>query len=324
MYMYFGMLDSAAGLGDRAVAMAERLSAPLELGAALAWRGMTWSTAGDCPEALRMIRRARALLLAHGDLYMLTIAETVLGSTLWWMGQPRAAAASAEEIVQLIDRSGSHSYGKNVVASLGHYLGLLGDRVRAEPLLERARAQSSSTKDPNSLVGVLALRGHVELVHGDAAAAGETLELARTEARQASTKYWLVGLCLPALALARLELARVSGARTRPRPAAVDEGLAYTHRRPQFRAWALLADAAWSWYAGRRRHARRRFDECLALAEAQGNVWVGAEARRELGRALLEGGDVTEGRRLLREAADAFERMELAPCLAGVRKLLAE
>jgi hypothetical protein len=49
---------------------------------------------------------------------------------------------------------------------------------------------------------------------------------------------------------------------------------------------------------------------------------VRAEALRELGRALVEAGDAAEGRRLLSEAAESFERMKMAPGAARTRALL--
>jgi tetratricopeptide (TPR) repeat protein len=324
LYAYLAMNDAAVKLADRAVAMAERLRSTLEIGASTAFRGMIATMMCRYDEALRVGARARALLFKHGDFFMLTVSESNIEAAHFASGRTRAAADSAEEIAALVERTGSQSYGKAVLAAHGYYRGHLGDGVAARLRLAQAQKMAADTGDQQGMLTVLAFRGHLELLDGEVQRAIATLEEARQIILRTRSSWYHVGIILAVLVLARLEAApaRLSRVERQAIGRIVASALAHSRRRPQFRALALLAHAAWAWRAGRTRLARRKFAACMALAAAQGNAWVLADARFELGRALGQAGQRDEARPLLAQAAADYERFEMAPSLARARAAL--
>jgi hypothetical protein len=323
-YAYLGMNRPAAQFGDRALAIAERLEASLEIGTASVFRGMVNSMNGEYDRAEELCVRGRALLLKHGDLYFLTICETNLCNVRFFGGRTRAAAESAEEITQLVERTGSQSYGKQVIASAGYFRGMLGDRAVAAARLEQALQMARATTDPVSELSVLALRGHLEYERGELPAALETLEAGRRILNATDSNFYLAALLLPALALARIAASpKPSRSERREIQRTHDAALAHTRRRPQFRAYSLLAQAVWSWHKGDRARGRKQLEAMIAFAETQGNAWASAEGRLELGRMLAAEGERDAARGLLAVVEADFARFEMAPLLARTRSALA-
>ena len=319
-YTLFGS-KTAHAYADRAWESAERLNLSLELGVALVFRGMVALNLGQIHGVLPWLERGKKLLAKHGDVLAWTIAETNIGNLLTAQGKLREAAASADEVVRLVERTGSLSYGKTVIASAGYYRGLLGEAVAAKERLDQALRMAEEAKDRPNILSVLVFRGHLEYVRGELAMADETLAAARERAR--GSTFYLVGLMLPISALTKLLLSPSADRKALVREVLplVKRGLAFTRRRGQFRACALLAEAAFLWRIGKRSKALRRFAACRELAEAQGHLFALADTNLMLGRLLLESGETRQAGPYLERAVDAYERFGVLPALELARQL---
>ena len=320
LYMYLGWFASSWKYGDAALRLAERLGLSLEIGVAACFRGMSALNAGAYHDALPLVARGRALLLKHGDVMALTFCETTHSQILLGRGDLRAAIDGAAEVVQLVERTGSEAYGKSVIASLGYYAGLAGEDETARARLAQALGMIDRTSDEVNLVVTLTFRGHLELTRGDPAAAVLSLDEARALVEKSNNKFYLVGLMYSALALAMLEVAGRSGAVIGADVRlVVRRALVFTKRRQQYRALALVAQATLDAAQGRRRSARRMFAGALALAHAQGALFIVPDVHFACGRALLTFGDRAAAASHFARAAEHYERFGMRPALARVQ-----
>ncbi len=245
-------------------------------------------------------------------------------STYFFRGGLRAAVTSEEKVADLVERTGAHSYGTHLMASVGHYRALLGEAEIAAARFAQSLRTARSTKDQLGVLCALTLRGHAELLSGGIAAAVETLSEAHAVIGATGTKFWLNGVTIPALALARLQRWRANGANHRAELRAIGkiaaEGLAFTRSRRQFRCYALTAAAAHAAAAGNARRARSLFERAEECGQSQRNAWGLAEVHLELGRALAAEGRQAQAIQLLDQAAIELEAMGMAPAAALARE----
>jgi tetratricopeptide (TPR) repeat protein len=320
LYMYLAMFRSSWRFGSAALAMAERLGLSLEVGVATAFLAMSRLNAGIYAGVLDQLSRARALLVKHGDMFVLCVCETTINGLRLWQGDTRAALQGAAEITQLVERTGSQAYGKSVIASLGYIHGLLGDAAAAKARFDQAAAMIDPSDEVNAVV-TLTFRGHVELMGEDVAAALGSLAAARAIVEKSGSKVYVAGLMYALQALAMIELGRREkrsvGKEAR---VAVRRALGFTRRRAQFRVFALIAEAALVAAEGNLRKAEKRFAAATAFADAQGAHAAVPDVHFALARARAAAGDRAAADRAFALAAEGYERFRMRLALAWLER----
>jgi tetratricopeptide (TPR) repeat protein len=274
-YSFFDLGASAASFGDRGEAMAERLGTPLDIAGSALWRGAIHLYRGDLARAMPLLDECKALLLKHGDLYTLSMAEILLNYLRLVGGRPREAAESADKLLPIFERAGSHALGKDISAQAAYLRRLMGER-ECESDFQRAYEAALAANDTTSLITILSGRGHLEWAQGRIDEALATTAEARRLIEKSNPRHVLMPFVYSTSAHATMEREDRPSARTWR---LIRRILRYTKRWQLHRALALTAHAVYEWKRGHHARANQLFDEAMASATQQGSLLALNEAR---------------------------------------------
>ncbi len=262
-----GQGDEPLALARAAVATAQEAADPVAELSAQSTLGMLLVGQGDVEDGLTAARRSVALAEQFGGQFHVARVLTNMSDTLCGLGRYLEAVEAARAGMAVAREVGlTRSFGTLLLGNEAEPLLLLGRTGEAEQVLEQAFA---ATPDAGESTFLHRLAADVALVHGDLAAAGASLALARPHLSWGAAMEPLPQYGLP-VARVTAELAAAEGDLDRAWLAASEPlagGLVRSHGRYW---WPLLVVAARAAAdrAQRARDLRRPDEEQAAIADA--------------------------------------------------------